>query len=559
MMTQPHVPVRATSCLELYMALPIPGMASGTTHAAVDHLLAGFRHYPDELPTTPSHPSLAATMVAPGDSPPATTSQEVVRVQRPATQRETQSQVELVAKADAGDLQARLDLISIDAAKDALAKRFCKQQPGRSILDYLRAPGDGIEPYQAASTVLEELADRTEDSAYVSTLVFRYIQTYALWKGHPSPVVDSAEELVRRLNGSDYVQANVIIGTSAQVAKRNCIRLIDEKWAHGWFDKIPPNMCDRSWVSPEGCSKRLLTEMAANAKQGHSLQAAIEAWAKARDRRTNYAERRKYGIKSKTTPHIIPEDVATLNRIVRDEDRGRRTSDMFFPEEAKEDRLTVAVVAPTSAGKTAATWPSYAKGRDAAPGSKKRKRREAAERDESGEKEEWRESENGKWMVKRVGNLRVRKPMRTTPETVAEISETQSSQTPDPGRLPDPPPTQSSKPSSPRDPTPHASPRPLECEGPAFAAAISKLLGLLSELENPTYTTARCCDQCRRPLQQAVHSLQRFLPPVITDLEEISTHTFSNKEALSTQDYGISPYQPYKQRSSIVVPDSDTD
>jgi hypothetical protein len=85
-----------------------------------------------------------------------------------------------VARANAGNLQARLDLISIDAAEDALARRFCKHQPERSILAYLRKPGDGVAPYEAASAVLEELADKTEDTAFESALVFRYIQAHAL-------------------------------------------------------------------------------------------------------------------------------------------------------------------------------------------------------------------------------------------------------------------------------------------------------------------------------------------------------------------------------------------
>ena len=46
----------------------------------------------------------------------------------------------------------------------------------------------------------------------------------------------------------------VIIGTSAQVAKRNCIRLVEEKWGAGWFEEIPGDMRDPTWVGPEGCT-----------------------------------------------------------------------------------------------------------------------------------------------------------------------------------------------------------------------------------------------------------------------------------------------------------------
>ena len=328
--------------------------------------------------------------------------------------------------------------------------------------------------------------------------MFRYIQAHSLWKGHPDSAVRSAEDLIRRLDGSDYVRANIIIGTSAQAAKRNCIRLIDEMWGAGWYDKIPRNLRDPTWVGPEGCSKRLLTQMAANAKQGLSLEAAREHWIKAAHRRNDYGERRRLGIKSKTTPYIIPDDVATLNRIVKDEDRGRRTSDMFFPEEAKEDRLRVEIVAPTSTSIKTASPHSYAEGRRSKPTTTKRKRVQLADQEEDGPEEGWRESRNGQWMIKRAGKHLVRKPIET-PE--AENSRPSSSES-----YGDDTTTQSREQSSPDLPS-RPTPRPLECEGPGFAAAMHKMLGLFSELDKPAYTTVRCCDRCREPLQGAADCL----------------------------------------------------
>ena len=125
------------------------------------------------------------------------------------------------------------------------------------------------------------------------------------------------------------------------------------------------------------------------------MEAAREHWIKAAYRRNDYGERRRLGIKSKTTPYIIPDDVATLNRIVKDEDRGRRTSDMFFPEEAKEDRLRVEIVAPTSTSIKTASPHSYAEGRRSKPTTTKRKRVQLADQEEDGPEEGWRESRNG--------------------------------------------------------------------------------------------------------------------------------------------------------------------
>lgn len=513
----------------------------------MDDLLARFRPgQPDgAAPATPPNPAPAAVLVATRDASPSTPAQEVVRYQPPSTQRQTRSQLDRVARADAGDLQARLDLISIEAAEEALARRFCKHLPERSILAYLREPGDGVAPYEAASAVLEELADKTEDTAFESALVFRYIQAHALWRGHPSSAVQSAEDLIRYLDGSDYVQANIIIGTSAQVAKRNCIRLIDEKWGAGWFEKIPSDMRDPAWVAPEGCSKRMLMNMAANAKQGFLLQQAVEGWAEAIHRRNDYGERRRLGIRSKATPYLIPDDVATLNKIAKDEDRGRRTSDMFFPEDAKEDRLRVEIIAPPPTSKIA-TPPNYAEGsRPKATTATRKKRVREEEQEEDASEEQWRESTDGKWMIKRVRNHLIRKP-------VEEILETESSRSSSPERH-----DGSTRPS---EPSTRPTPRPLECEGPAFGAGMRKMLGLFSELENPMYTAARCCDRCRGPLQRAVESLQNYLAPIVTDLEDVSSHAFANEEAPSTQDHGISPYKPRKRRNPIsVLVDSDVD
>ena len=513
----------------------------------MDHLLARFRPaQPDNAaPSTPPNPAPVAIMVATTETSPSTPIQEVVRYQ-PPTQRETRSQLDRVARADAGDLQARLDLISVDAAEEVLARRFCKHQPERSILAYLREPGDGVAPYQAASAVLEELADKTEDTAFESALVFRYIQAHGLWRGHPSSAVQSAEDLVRHLDGSDYVQANIIIGTSVQVAKRNCIRLIDEKWGAGWFEKIPSEMRDPTWVGPEGCSKRLLMNMAANAKQGFILEHVVEGWAEAVYRRNDFGERRRLGIRSKTTPYLLPDDVATLNKIAKDEDRGRRTSDTFFPGDAKEDRLRVEIIAPPSTSNKVATPPNYAEGPRPKLTTTRKKRVREEEQEEDSAEERWKESRDGRWMIKRVRNHLIRKP-------VEEIAEKESSRSCSPQRPPHDASIQSSKAS------PRPTVRPLECEGPAFGAGMRKMLGLFSELENPMYTAARCCDRCRGPLQQALRCLQGYLEPIIDDLESISTHAFGDDEASSTQDHGISPLKPRGQRNHIFLSDDSDD
>ena len=191
---------------------------------------------------------------------------------------------------------------------------------------------------------MEQLADQTEETAFDSVLVFRYIKAYELCKDHPSPDIRSAEDLIRQLDGSDYVQANIVIGTSAQATKRNCVKVIDGSWGQGWFDKIPLTIKDPTWTRAEECSKRILIQIAANAKQGISFDSAVESWTRAIHKRNDPMSRRENSIRSKTTPYTMPNDVASLNRGVKNASKSSRTSDMFFPEEAKEDRLRVELV-----------------------------------------------------------------------------------------------------------------------------------------------------------------------------------------------------------------------
>jgi hypothetical protein len=132
----------------------------------------------------------------------------------PPTLRETLSQQDRLAKANASNLRARLDPITLESAEEALGQRRYKHLPERSILSYIQDPGDGLAKYQAASSILGQLAVETETAGFDSALVFRYIGSYELWRDHPHLEMRSAEDLFRRLGNSDLVQANIIIGTS---------------------------------------------------------------------------------------------------------------------------------------------------------------------------------------------------------------------------------------------------------------------------------------------------------------------------------------------------------
>ena len=99
---------------------------------------------------------------------------------------------------------------------------------------------------------------------------------------------------------------------------------------------------------------------------------------------------------------------------MRSEDGARAT---VFPAYAKEDRLRVARITPPSTNKIA-TLPNYAEvpKPKVTTATRKKRMREDEQEDDASE-EQWRESMDGKWMIKRVRKHLVRKPVEEIPET----------------------------------------------------------------------------------------------------------------------------------------------
>jgi cytidylate kinase len=80
-----------------------------------------------------------------------------------------------------------------------------------------RSAPPSVKGHRAASTVLEELADSTEQAALTSALVYRYIQAHSLWKGHPDPKVTSAETTFL-----DTLDTSMLKQTSSSVLLQIC-------------------------------------------------------------------------------------------------------------------------------------------------------------------------------------------------------------------------------------------------------------------------------------------------------------------------------------------------
>lgn len=256
-----------------------------------------------------------------------------------STPHETRSQRQLLSEPlHAGNLKAYLDGITLVDLQSVLSRHFLENQGDRSIFSYLVEPGDGILPHEATSAVLQELASKTENVAILATLTYCLIEAKGLWKGHPDLSVNSAEDLIKKLNaGSDVAKANLVIGASTLRQRQSYIRLIEEAWRPSWFDDIPQSIRPPAWTRPGDLPRDVLVQITANAKQGIPIATAITRWTEHIARPTDHGRRRREGTKGPTVPHLILSDIKLLNLLVEDADHGRRTSDMFFPEDAPLD------------------------------------------------------------------------------------------------------------------------------------------------------------------------------------------------------------------------------
>jgi hypothetical protein len=436
----------------------------------------------------------------------------------------------------AGNLKAYLDGISLVDVQAVLSRHFLQHQQDRSIFAYLVDPGDGVLPHEAASAVLGELASKTEDVAVLATLVYRLIEAKGLWKGHPDPSVKSAEDLIGRLDsGCDVAQANIVIGASALRQRQNYVRLIDEAWRPGWFESIPQAIRAPSWTRPEDLPRDVLVQITANAKQGIPMSTAVARWTQHITRRTDHGIRRRERIRGPTVPHLILSDIRPLNTPVKDSDKGRRTSDMFFPEDAPMDRLEVKLAALTSPSRPR---PDYSA---AGPPSARKRKRDGlgaveqfdVDGDAATVQEEWHRGKDG-MMVKRSKNQLIRRPptaddlvspdssprlTRSSVDTTGERDVASHRHTDEPGDG-------------------------SACDGPGIALVFGKFVDMYKELRSTdtdtARMTARCCDSCRVFVLRALASLEADLVPCVHGLEQVEKHLYDGKAVRSSQGHGVS-------------------
>jgi hypothetical protein len=261
----------------------------------------------------------------------------------------TASQRDRVARADTGDFDARLEAIPFAVVETELARRTAidgEGQSGRSILNYLRQPPEGISRCQAAISILEQTGDKLEQGGIDAVLVYRYIQELGLWKDHPNRQVRSASDLVSALNSRGSVQVGLIVGASTLHAKRQRIEVIDRKWGPDWFRGFPKTLLSPATVHVYDFSLGILTEIAATAERGKTFDEAAQAWAAAMEERTDPARRKATNRKGPAAKSLQRSDFSSVNVVLDEELQGGRTVDVFLPLSVTEDTLDIRLAPP---------------------------------------------------------------------------------------------------------------------------------------------------------------------------------------------------------------------
>ena len=255
-------------------------------------------------------------------------------------ERASLTQQKLQDRANNGDLQARLELVSSNDVEAELARMRRRDQPNRSILDFLRQPGDGVTPAQAAAQVLNELADETEETAQKTVFVWRYIQLNEIWQTHENPKIRSLKAFLDNLDQDDIVMANAVIGTTTQNNKRQSLLAIHRAWGPDWVDSIPKDILPANVTAPIHLSKRLLFQIATTCKKDISLEDAVQQWKESVKARLD-RQVRKTSSDSRTSQksYILPDDISRLYQLPTLHNQAAQKTLEKSIREIKQDRI----------------------------------------------------------------------------------------------------------------------------------------------------------------------------------------------------------------------------
>lgn len=255
----------------------------------------------------------------------------VSRDSSPSTQQKL-----LLDRADAGDFEARLALVTLQDTEIELARMRRRDQPDQTVLDFLQHPGDGITPAQAATQVLNELTRQTENISTETLYVWRYIQLNEIWKTHDNPTIRSSfKAFIKSLDQEDLLMTLLMMGTIIQNDKRQSLLAIYGSWGLNWFKSVPRDILPDDVTSPTDLSRRLLLQIAATCKRNISLDDAVKQWRESLEARLGgRVQRASRNSRISQKRYILPDDINRLYRTPTDQKAFEKSI-----KEIKQDRI----------------------------------------------------------------------------------------------------------------------------------------------------------------------------------------------------------------------------
>ena len=410
------------------------------------------------------------------------------------------TQQKLLDRADAGDFQARLELVSPRETETELARMRRRDKPNQTVLDFLRHPGDGITPAQAAARVLNEFTTQTEEISTETLYVWRYVQLNEMWKPHENPKNRSLKAFAKSLDQEDLLMALLMMGTITQSNKRQSILAIHRSWGLDWFDSIPKDLLPPDVTSPAHLSKRLLLQIAVTCKRGVSLDDAINQWKESLEARLGgRVQRASRDSRISQKRYILPDDINRLYQTPTKTDQAAQKALENSIREIKQDRIQLK--AP-------------AKLRTLAPKPDAKRKRDSTGTEPGGERQQKRLSKDGTKELVRVRNHLIVRPVSR--EESADGASQLISQAE--GGVP---------PSAQRDPNRSIfitdtdseeepfqdlddagdSSQPQSCEG-------ALILGRLADQVSWSQDGRECCNRCRTAIASVQHTIDRAVADI---------------------------------------------
>jgi hypothetical protein len=193
-----------------------------------------------------------------------------------ASQQKQKSGQSLHSRAAAGDVDARLQMISPDEVERELRARKTRDGANVSLWEYLNNPSGDISPIQAASDIMSAAADVAEDASVDAVYVWRWVQMNSLWNTHPNADMRSEQAFFSQFGNGNIVRVMFVIGSSVQYTKDTHHDWIEKHWGGDWYDHIPLSI--RPVHSMRDLSKRITTQIAITCANVSDLSEAVAGW-----------------------------------------------------------------------------------------------------------------------------------------------------------------------------------------------------------------------------------------------------------------------------------------